>query len=214
MRRESSTVVVPTGPVGPELLAALARVPNISVVRGTAEAPAENSADPAPEPRPSWEAGAAAMREAARRQSTFVVVADDPLAGVASAWRAMWELAAGPAGASGFEAQAAQALTAWRGKQFELPDYYLVMAPPDGGTGADLYLGPLRAARPRRVAMAGIAGNEHETAGLVESLRSLEHGPWWPPLDELLTAARDFYAGGLTETQGLPARITPAGPRR
>jgi hypothetical protein len=29
----------------------------------------------------------------------------------------------------------------------------------------------------------------------------LEHGPWWPPLDELIDIARHFYAGGLTETQ-------------
>jgi hypothetical protein len=29
----------------------------------------------------------------------------------------------------------------------------------------------------------------------------LEHGPWWPPLDELIGVARRFYAGGLAETQ-------------
>lgn len=205
MRRESATIVVLAGPVSAELLAALARSPNISVLRGGADPPAQNSADPGPEPRPGWEAGALAMREAARRRSTFVVAADDPLAGVASAWRAMWEPAAGPAGASGFEAQAAQALAAWRGKQFELPDYYLVVASPEGSTGADLYLGPLRAARPRRVAIATIAESDREAAGLLAALRSLEHGPWWPPLDELLDAARTFYAGGLTETQ--PHRV-------
>jgi hypothetical protein len=26
-------------------------------------------------------------------------------------------------------------------------------------------------------------------------------GPWWPPLDELVDAARRFYPGTLTETQ-------------
>jgi len=66
---------------------------------------------------------------------------------------------------------------------------------------ADLYLGPLRAARPRRVAVAGIAGSPGQIAGLLDTLRSLEHGPWWPPLDELIDAARHFYAGGLAETQ-------------
>ena len=63
-------------------------------------------------------------------------------------------------GAAGFEQRAAEALAAWRDKRFELPDYYLVMAGSQpGGTGPDLYLGPLRAARPRRVAVAGIADN-------------------------------------------------------
>jgi hypothetical protein len=74
-----------------------------------------------------------------------------------------------------------------------------------GGTGPDLYLGPLRAARPRRVAVAGIAGSPAQTAGLLHALRSLGHGPWWPPLDELIDGARRFYAGGLTETQPAPA---------
>lgn len=92
------------------------------------------------------------------------------------------------------------ALAAWRDKRFELPDYYLVAAPA-GGTGPDLYLGPLRAARPRRVAVAGLAGSPAQASRLLERLRALEHGPWWPPLDELLDAARRFYAGGLTETE-------------
>jgi hypothetical protein len=83
-----------------------------------------------------------------------------------------------------------------------LPDYYLVVstAQPEG-TGPDLYLGPLRAVRPRRVAVAGIADSPAEETLLLDSLRSLAHGPWWPPLDELLDAARNFYAGGLAETQ-------------
>jgi hypothetical protein len=36
---------------------------------------------------------------------------------------------------------------------------------------------------------------------VLDALRSLEHGPWWPPLDELIDVARRFYAGGLAETQ-------------
>jgi hypothetical protein len=36
---------------------------------------------------------------------------------------------------------------------------------------------------------------------VVDALRTLGHGPWWPPLDEMLDAARHFYAGGLAETQ-------------
>ena len=135
-----------------------------------------------------------------------MVVPDDPLAEVAAAWRAMWDVAGGPGGAAGFEQRAAEALAAWRDKRFELPDYYLVMAGSQpGGTGPDLYLGPLRAARPRRVAVAGIADRPGQAVTLLDTLRSLGHGPWWPPLDELIDAARRFYAGGLTETQPAPA---------
>jgi hypothetical protein len=205
MRRESSTVVVLVGEVGDGLLAGLGRSPNVSVAR----APAAGAGQPAaeePTARPGWEAGALALREAARRRSTYVIVPDDPLAEVAAAWRAMWDVAGGPGAAAGFEERAAEALAAWRDKRFELPDYYLVMAGAQpGGTGPDLYLGPLRAARPRRVAVAGIADSPGQAASLLDTLRSLEHGPWWPPLDELIDAARRFYAGGLAETQPAPA---------
>ena len=199
MRRESSTVVVLVGEIGDGLLATLARSPGISVVR----APAAGTGKPpdgGPEAaRPGWEAGALALREAARRRSMYVIVPDDPLAEVAAGWRAMW---AGPGGAAGFEEYAAQVLAAWRDKRFELPDYYLVVAPAqDDAAGPDLYLGPLRAVRPRRVAVAGVAGRPGQASVLLDALRSLPQGPWWPPLGELLDAARHFYAGGLAETQ-------------
>ena len=135
-------------------------------------------------------------------RSMYVLVPEDPLAGVAAGWRAMWDMSAGPAGAAGFEQQAADTLAAWRGKRFELPDYYLVVAPAHASTaGPDLYLGPLRAVRPRRVAVAGLTDGPGQASRLVDALTSLKHGPWWPPLDELLEAARGFYAGGLAETQ-------------
>ncbi len=202
MRRESSTVVVLVGEVSDGLLAELGRSPNVSVAR----APAAGAGQPAKEEpaaaRPGWETGALALREAAGRNSTYVVVPDDPLAEVAAAWRAMWDVAGGPQGAAVFEERAADALAAWRDKRFELPDYYLVMAAAQpGGTGPDLYLGPLRAARPRRVAVAGLTGSPGQAARVLDTLRSLEHGPWWPPLGELIDAARRFYAGGLAETQ-------------
>ena len=64
-----------------------------------------------------------------------------------------------------------------------------------GGTGPEFHLGPLRAARPRRVAVAGTGDSPGQMARVLDTLRSLGHGPWWPPLDELIDAARHFYAG-------------------
>jgi hypothetical protein len=63
-----------------------------------------------------------------------------------------------------------------------------------------MYLGPLRAARPRRVE-AVLTAPDDETAvnaeRVMQALRTLRHGPWWPPLDELLDRARHFFAGSL-----------------
>ena len=214
MRRESSTVVALVGEVGDGgdgadgLLDGLARAPNVAVAQARPAKAGQPAAQEAAKVRPGWEAGALALREAARRQSTYVIVPDDPLADVAAQWRAMWDVPGGSRGAAGFEQSAADVLAAWRGKQFELPDYYLVMAAPaqPGGTGPDLYLGPLRAARPRRVAVVGSTDSmPAQVAGLLDALSSLEYGPWWPPLDELLDTARRFYAGGLAETQPTPA---------
>jgi hypothetical protein len=199
MRRESSTVVVLAGEVTDGLLARLAHSPNVSVARASAAPAPETGAAAAP--RPGWEQGALAMQEAARRRSTYVIVPDDPLAQVAATWQEMWDVS-GNHGPTEFEARAAEALAAWQAKRFELPDYYLVIAPADGvGADPDFYLGPMHAARPRRVAVAGRAGGPDEAARFLDTLRSLEHGPWWPPLGELLDAARRFYAGGLAETQ-------------
>jgi len=193
-------VVVLVGEVDDRLVAGLGRSPNISVAR----APAPEQPAATESARPSWETGAQAMRAAARRRSAYVIVPDDPLADVAAEWRAMWAAPGVSPGAAGFEDRAAGALAAWRGKQFELPDYYLVMASA-GGTGPDLYLGPLRAARPRRVAVAVADSPAAGVARLLDTLRSLESGPWWPPLEELIDGARHFYEGGLAETQAARA---------
>jgi len=202
MRRASSTVVVLVGQVDDRFLAGFAQSPNVSVARTPADGKQEAV-------RPAWQTGAEAMGEAARRRSTYVIVRDDPLADVAAGWSAMWDLSSGQDGAARFEANAADALAAWKQKRFELPDYYLVVAPAQAtGQNPDLYLGPLRAVRPRRVAVAGVADTPvAQAAWLLDTLRSLEHGPWWPPLDELIDAARHFYAGALAEAQ-------PAGTNR
>ncbi len=202
MRRESSTVVVLAGEIADGLLAALGQSPGISVARAPAADAGPASGDERAVRRPGWEAGAGALRAAARHGSMYVIVAEDPLAEVAARWRAMWDGPGGPDAAAAFEVAAADTLAAWRDKRFELPDYYLVMAPAWGSAASpDLYLGPLRAVRPRRVAVAGVADRAAQVAGVLDTLRSLEHGPWWPPLGELLDAARHFYAGGLAETQ-------------
>jgi hypothetical protein len=203
VRRESSTVVALVGRVAGGLLAELGGFGNVSVARasaaGTAAGVNDAAAGPNAQTRSGWEPGAEAMREAARKRSTYVIVPDDPLAEVAAQWRAMWQTASGAEGSARFEAAAADALAAWRDKRFELPDYYLVVAPArQDAPEPDLYLGPLRAARPHRVAVAGIAGSPAPAAGLLDALRALEHGRWWPPLDELLDSARHFYAGALT----------------
>ncbi len=201
MRRESSTVVALVGDVSENLLAGLARSGNISVARPPADG-AAGPAAPSSAAANGWESGADAMREAARRRSTYAIVPADPLAAVAAAWSRMWDLSAAAAGAEDFELATAAALAAWQAKQFELPDYYLVVTSPQLQTsGPDFYLGPLRAARPRRVGFAGIADAAGQTALVLDGLRTLEHGPWWPPLDELVAGARDFYAGGLAGTQ-------------
>lgn len=202
MRRESATVVGLTGEISGSLLGALGRSGNVSIARPPAS-PGEQEDGDGARPQRGWEPGARAMREAARRRSMFVIVPDDPLAAVAAAWSAMWEPAAGPGAPEAFEAHAAEALGAWRDKQFELPDYYVVAAPAQRtAAGPDFYLGPLHAIRPRRVAVAGVtsAGSAAQAALLLDTLRALEHGPWWPPLDELIDAVRHFYAGALAET--------------
>jgi len=196
MRRNPSTVVVLAGRPAEPVLAAMSRSLNVVLVRSAEPSGGEGGI----------EAAAAALRRAAGISAPYVLVVADPLSAVATAWQAMWDITADARGSDEFELRAAEALAAWRAKRFELPDYYLVIAAvqPDG-TSPDLYLGPLRAVRPRRVAVAGIADSPGQASRLLDTLRSLEHGPWWPPLDELIEVARRFYAGGLTETQPVPA---------
>jgi hypothetical protein len=74
-----------------------------------------------------------------------------------------------------------------------------------GSSGAgevrpDFYLGPLRAVRPNRVAVAAGASPAVQADALLSELGSLRHGPWWPPLDEVLRTARGFYPGSLAES--------------
>jgi hypothetical protein len=189
MRRESSTVVVVVGEVQEVLLDEVARFPNVCVAR-----PPQGEAD-------SFEAAAGALRRASGGIAPYILVPADPLAAVAAEWRAMWDLSQGPRGAAGFEERAAEAIAAWRAGRFELPDYYLALASTVAtDAGPDFYLGPLRAARPRRVAAAVTADGPQQATRVLDALRSLPHGPWWPPLDELIDTTRHFFAGALSES--------------
>src|SRR2546430_17690232 len=94
MRRETSKVVVLVGEVGEGLLAGLGQSPNVSVARAPVAEGQESAGQRTP-PRSGWERGALAMREAARRGATYVIVPVDPLAAVAAAGRAVWGLGGG-----------------------------------------------------------------------------------------------------------------------
>ena len=134
-----------------------------------------------------------------------MLVAADPLAAVAAEWSAMWELSGEPRGSDRFELRTAEALAAWRANQFELPDYYLVLAEetrqarPEEGR-PDFYLGPLRAVRPHRVAVAAAAEPAEQAAAVRSELGSLRAGRWWPSLEEVFRTARGFYPGALAES--------------
>ncbi|HEV2256732.1 MAG TPA: hypothetical protein VGS06_26655 [Streptosporangiaceae bacterium] len=210
MRRNASTVVVLVGPQNPapaEVLAAVGRSMNVALIR-----PKEPAADDGD----GLEAAAGALQQAGRSTSAYALVPADPLAALAASWRAMWDVAR-PEGPAGFEAEALKALTAWRFGRFELPDYYLVLAPGPGpgpgpagpvgplglagpavgDQGPDFYLGPLRTARPQRVAVVAATEPAQQAVGVLQALGSLPYGPWWPGLDEVIAAARTFYPGQL-----------------
>jgi len=132
---------------------------------------------------------------------------------VAASWRAMWDVSRQP-GPAEFEQEAAKALAAWRAGQFELPDYYLILAASTGAaTGTvdggdhrpDFHLGPLRSARPHRVALVAATEPAQQAAGVLHALGSLRHGPWWPPLDEVIETARRFYPDSLAESRPVSA---------
>jgi hypothetical protein len=196
MRRNASTVVVLAGSAPGEVLAAVGRSMNVTLIRP--EEPADPDGD-------GIAAAVGALQRAGRATAPYALVAADPLAAVAASWRAMWDVSRQP-GPAEFEQEATKALAAWRAGRFELPDYYLVLATGTGaatGTvdgadhGPDFHLGPLRSARPHRVAVVAAAEPAQQAAGVLQALGSLRHGPWWPALDEVIETARTFYPDSL-----------------
>jgi hypothetical protein len=194
MRRNASTVVVLPGPAPAEVLSAVGRSMNVALIQPS---------DPVDDDDDGLAAAAGALQQAGRSTSAYALVPADPLAAVAASWRAMWDVSR-PEGPAGFEAEALKALTAWRSGRFELPDYYLILAagPEAGDQGPDFYLGPLRTARPQRVALVAATDPAQQAVGVLQALGSLPYGPWWPGLDEVIEAARTFYPGRLAEGAG------------
>jgi hypothetical protein len=217
MRRNASTVVVLAGSAPGEVLAAVGQSMNVTLIRpeGSAEGPVDGFVDGFVDgDSGAMAAAAAALQRAGRTTSPYALVLADPLAAVAAGWQAMWDVSR-QEGSAEFELAAAKALAAWRAGQFELPDYYLVLAA-DAGAGAgagagsgggagsgvgdhgpDFYLGPLRSARPHRVAVVAATEPRAQAVGVLQALGSLRHGPWWPGLDDVIEAARGFYPDSL-----------------
>ena len=184
--------MVLAGKTSEPVLAAVERSMNVVLVRPADEAD-------------GVEAASAALRRATGISAPYVLVAADPLAAVAAEWSAMWDLSQETRGSDRFELRAAEALTAWRANQFELPDYYLVLAEdtrPAGPEehGPDFYLGPLRSVRPHRVVVAAAAEPAEQAAAARSELGALRAGRWWPSLEEVFGTARGFYPGALAES--------------
>jgi hypothetical protein len=184
VRHNPSTVVILAGEVSKPTLAAIDRSASVSLIRaGTEDL-----------------AGATdALARAARITAPYVLVAADPLAGLAAQWRAMWDIGAEQHDLAPFEVRAGEVLAAWRAGTFELPDYYLV-ATGTRPADPDFYLGPLRSQRPNRVVVAATpdtATPASQAAEILHVLGTFRHGPWWPPLGEIIATARDFYPGSL-----------------
>jgi hypothetical protein len=205
MRRNPATVVALAGHASEPLLDAVSGSMNVALIRPE-------------DPGGGLESATATLRRAAGISSPYVLVAADPLAAVAAEWRAMWEVATEPRGGDRFETRASEALAAWRANQFELPDYYLVLAEETapgtpGEQRPDFYFGPLRSVRLHRVAVVAAAEPAEQAAGVLNALGSLRHGPWWPSLEEIIGTARGFYPGALAESldAGQPRLLTRGG---
>jgi hypothetical protein len=198
MRRGASTVVVVVGEVASsDLGLQLREAPNVAVVEGPAQ---------------GFEAATEALSAASRHAAPYVVVTADPLSELAAQWHGMWDVGVAP-GTAPFEEEAARVLAAWRSGRFELPDYYLVVAPERDVEAAphpnDFHLGVLASQRATRVVPVPVQPVHEGHAALRSSLANLPSGPWWPPLDRLVEAARSFFP---QQVSGAPSvRIASVG---
>jgi hypothetical protein len=165
MQRASTTVVTL---VGSDTDVALARLDGQANVRSV-------SIDPG---RPALDRAVEATTAAAAAHIPFLVHDADPLAVVADAWVRRFD-ESGPVGE--LEVACSETLARWRSGALELPDYYLVLDPETmPATRRHWYLGVLHAAARHRVVPV-------PAESVATGLASLSSGPWWPPMDELLT---------------------------
>lgn len=186
-RRGTATVVGLVGEVRAGVPEAAARARNVALVAPDGE---------------DVEAALRAMERAEGATRPYVLVPADPLKTMAKAWRALWTGTQGRP--DEFERAAGGLLAAARGR-LPLPDYYVVLAaePPAESSPEphpnDFHLGVLSSVRSARV--LGIAPAEsvaEDATRVVATLSALPQGPWWPPLEELITAARDFFPESLS----------------
>ncbi len=228
MRRNPSTVVVLVGEVPDALLVAVGRSLNISVIRPAeaagdrleqaAEAlsrasrtrspyvlvPADPLAAVAGQWRAMWD-----VSQQAPGSGEFEVQAGLALA----AWRAgrfelpdyYLDIAAAPAGQQrpgeqgpGQQRPGEQG-PGQQGPGQQGPGQHRPGEQRPYEQAPDLYLGPLRSARPHRVALVAAPDGPERAARVLQTLGSLRPGPWWPPLDELVEISRRFYPGSLAE---------------
>jgi hypothetical protein len=205
-------MVVLAGSVPAEVLAAVSRSMNVALIQ-----PADSGDGGSGDGGDGMAAAVEALQRAGRATSPYALVPTDPLAAVAASWRAMWDVSRQQDPAA-FEQHAARALAAWRAGRFELPDYYLVLAPETGNDdhGPDFHLGPLRSVRPHRVAFVAATEPAQQAVAVLDALGSLRHGPWWPGLDEVIDTARRFYpdslAGGSATTTTTQPQTIPLQP--
>jgi hypothetical protein len=169
------------------LLEALGLAPNVAAIRADGRA---------------FDEAAAALARAEAVASPYAIATVDPLTEVAGQWRAMWT----PGSAEhSFETAAGSLVMEWRSGRFELPDYYVVVTHEEA-QDADFRLGFLKSQRPGRVVVVPIADHDDELAlRILSALPALPQGPWWPGVDRLMDAARDFFPGTITSEARPPA---------
>ena len=179
--------MVLAGRPGEQALAAVGRSLNVVLVRPE-EPPSGTGPGPAEAGGGELAAAAAALRRASGISASYVLVTADPLGAVAAAWREMWTISARARGTDEFELRAAQALAAWRAKQFELPDYYLVLAD--------------------TAAAGGDAPPSPDGGGVTVPPASLVTVPWPPSAPGDVTPASSSSPEGVSP----PPSVRPDGP--
>lgn len=177
MQRVSTTVIGLVGARAREATEALGAAANVRAVIP------DPDADPLDRAVEAW-------REASGAHVPYLAHDADPLADVADAWVRWYD----QQGARGdLEVAVEAALTRWRARSVELPDYYLVLdAEALDATRRHFYLGYLRDAAPHRVVPV-----EAEPALLGARVSRLRAGRWWPDLDRLLADAGDCVPDAL-----------------